>query len=110
MRPYGPLTISAGNGPVLPLDIYGGGYPAVRMSVNEAAIGSLTYVVEFTTQNPFDPAYNAATAVWNTIAAAPVTNGAVYDISGQPCAAMRIRITGGAGTLTYYLMQQTSGQ
>jgi len=105
MRPIGPLTITAGDGPVIPLDIYASGYNGVRMSVNEADIGTLTYEVEFTGENPFNAAFDPATAVWNIIGPAAVINGSVFDVSGVAAAAIRLRITGGAGSLTYTVTQ-----
>lgn len=109
MRPIGPRVLATQpvtDTPII-LDLYESGTPRFSMLVDEAALGTLVYVVEFIIQNPFDPPANL---LWQTFGAGTLV-GTVrnFPLPAQGLAtAVRVRTTGGAGSITYYVTQASN--
>jgi hypothetical protein len=111
MRAAGPLILTTGQTLLFPLDfrsaIAGG-----DLAVDETAIGTLTYVVEYLVgYNPFNPpAAGIPAGAWQTIAAAGVAPNVFYTMPslGPFPTAFRMRATGGAGSVTGYFNQASN--
>lgn len=112
MRPVGPITLTAGGQASVDiiLDIYakqgGGGGAAASVFVDETAIGSATYVVEYTTFPAFDPLF-ATLAGWVAQTGTAAAPGQVYDMF-TAVTVVRVRITGGAGSIVVRAVQPGS--
>lgn len=106
MRPIGPLTLATQptTGPTIPLDIYSSTPQQAELMVEEAAVGTLVYVAEYTMQNVFNA---AITPNWETLGAG-VLVGTFRKFTmpaGVVVTAVRVRTTAGAGSITYYFTQ-----
>lgn len=108
MRPVGPRVLNTQPTADLPiiLDLYAKGLQEATIVVDETAIGTLIYVAEYAVQNPFDATF-ATSGLWQTLGAG-VLVGAVRNFNlpaNTAVTAVRIRSTGGAGSVTYWVTQ-----
>jgi hypothetical protein len=62
--------------------------------------GSSTYAVQYTTSDVYAPGYSAAADQWTTIAGAPVTGTAPFNITALGLTAIRLNVTVGPATVT----------
>lgn len=111
MRPVGPLTLNTQptSGPAVVLDYRANNPEQATVIVDETAIGTLTYVAEFAMQDPFASTF-AASGLWQTLGAGTLV-GAIRNFNlpaGTVVTAVRLRSTGGAGSVTYWVSQAGS--
>lgn len=112
MRPIGPRRLNTQPTTDVPiiLDWYNH-YPALaQVVVDEALLGALTYVAEYTMTDPFG--VDAAAPQYQTLGAGTLV-GTLRTFTmpvGVAVTAVRVRTTGGVpGALTYYVTQGSSG-
>lgn len=103
MRPVVSTVTGVGNGAVIPLDMYRS--PA-QVSINVQVIGTITYQVQYTFDDPFDPAFNPGTAVWYNQS---VLTGSGNTDSNLAYPARAVRLTTSAGTGTARMTVLTAG-
>lgn len=108
MRPVGPRILNTQPTADLAiiLDRYAANPEAATIVVDETAIGTLVYVAEYAVQNPFDATF-AAAGLWQTLGAGTLV-GAVRNFNlpaSTAVTAVRLRSTGGAGSVTYWVTQ-----
>lgn len=111
MRPVGPRVLNTQ--PTADLAIvldYRAGLPEqATVIVDETAIGTLVYVAEYAVQDPFAATF-AAAGLWQTLGAGTLV-GAIRTFNlpaGVAVTAVRVRSTGGAGSVTYWVTQAGS--
>ena len=100
MRPVGPRTLAAQpvtDAPII-LDWYNKGPGSAVVMVDETAVGTLTYVVEYMTSNPFD---TSVTPVWASAGAGTAAAPGRFFNPPTTATAVRVRTTGGAGSISY---------
>lgn len=111
MRPVGPRVLNTQPTADLPIVL---DYRAVNpeqatIIVDETAVGTLVYVAEYAVQNPFDATF-AAAGLWQTLGAGTLV-GAIRNFNlpaNTAVTAVRLRSTGGAGSVTYWVTQAGS--
>lgn len=111
MRPVGPRIVNTQPTADLPIVLdYRAGLPEqATIIVDETAIGTLVYLAEYAVQDPFAATF-AASGLWQTLGAGTLV-GAVRNFNlpaGTAVTAVRIRSTGGAGSVTYWVTQAGS--
>lgn len=108
MRPVGPRTLNTQptTDSTIVLDWYNKGDTTPVVMVDETAIGTLTYVVEVMMSNPFD---TSVTPVWASAGAGTAAAPGRYFSLPANATAVRVRTTGGAGSIVYWVTQPGLG-
>lgn len=111
MRPIGPLTLATQPTatPPIVLDSYAKTPELASLVADETAIGTLVYVAEYAFQSPFAATF-AASGIWATLGAGTLV-GAIRTFNlpaNTAVTAVRLRSTGGAGSVTYWFTQAGS--
>lgn len=110
MRPIGPRVVNTVTTdlPII-LDLYNKSPMQAQVVVDEAALGTLAYVAEYTMTDPF--ATGAAAAQYQTLGAGTLvgTIRTFLSPANVVVTAVRIRSTAGAGSISYYVTQGGSG-
>lgn len=100
-----PDTPSFGTGAWWPLDIYVPNQ-VTNISVNELA-GSITYSVEYTNEDPFDPSITQL-AVAHPVAALTGATASQTGYTDTLMRAVRVKFTAGSGTARVTVTQQST--
>jgi hypothetical protein len=108
MRPVGPriLATQPTTDTAVILDWYNKGDTTPVVMADETAIGTLTYVVEIMMSNPFEP---TPAPVWASAGAGTAAAPGRYFSLPPNATAVRVRTTGGAGSVTYWVTQPGLG-
>jgi hypothetical protein len=108
MRPVGPRIVNTQptTDTAIILDWYNKGDTTPVVMVDETAIGTLVYVVEIMMSNPYN---TNETPVWASAGAGVVAAPGRYFQLPANATAARVRTTGGAGSVTYWVNQPGSG-
>jgi len=102
MRPITYSITGVGDGAVIPIDIY---QNPTTISLGVVVSGTITFTVQYTYDNVFDPNFNPATATWFAVTGLTAGSANADAALTAPPHGVRMITTAGTGTATLTLTQ-----